>query len=143
MRIRRQRDARFVVETSAGALLAREVFVGTNGYTDGAAPALRRRILSIGSYIIATDPLPEDLARELSSRGRVFFDSKHFLYYWRITPDNRMRVTRLVRAMPLTARILYRGMRESPAAWAPDRPRLGRAAGFTFDRLPMRAAKAA
>ena len=36
--IRRQADGRFVVETSRGAILARDVFVATNGYTDGVVP---------------------------------------------------------------------------------------------------------
>ena len=36
--IRRQGDGRFVVETERGAILAKEVLVATNGYTDGVAP---------------------------------------------------------------------------------------------------------
>ena len=63
--IRRQADGRLVVETDRGAILAKDVVVGTNGYTDGVVPALRRRIIPIGSYIIATEPLPEELARIL------------------------------------------------------------------------------
>ncbi len=46
--IRRQADGRFVVETERGAILARDVFVATNGYTDGVVPSLRRRIIPIG-----------------------------------------------------------------------------------------------
>ena len=80
----------FVVETDRGAILARDVFVATNGYTDGVAPSLRRRIIPIGSYIIATEPLPEELARELSPKGRAFFDTKNFLYYWHVSADRRM-----------------------------------------------------
>ena len=142
LRVRRQRDARFVVETSAGALLAKEVFAGTNGYTDGALPALRRRILSIGSYIIATDPLPSDLAHELSPRGRVFFDSKNFLYYWRITPDNRMvwggRASFWPMSVGQIARILYRGMVGVHPQLAGVRiaHAWGGRLGFTYDRLP-------
>ena len=53
--IRRQADGRFVVETSRGAILAGDVFVATNGYTDGVVPSLRRRIIPIGSFIIASE----------------------------------------------------------------------------------------
>src|SRR4029079_2508810 len=67
--IRRQSDGRFVVETTRGAIHTREVLVATHAYTDGEAPALRRRIIPIGSYIIATEPLPEDVAREISPTG--------------------------------------------------------------------------
>ena len=56
------------------------MFVATNGYTDGVAPTLRRRIMGIGSFIIASEPLPEALARELSPNGRALFDTKNFLY---------------------------------------------------------------
>ena len=67
--IRRQADGRFVVETDRGAILARDVVVATNGYTDGVAPTLRRRIIPIGSYIIASEPLPDDLVARLSPQG--------------------------------------------------------------------------
>ena len=65
-------------------------FVATNGYTDGVAPTLRRRIIPIGSYIIASEPLPEDLARDSRPKGRAFFDTKNFLYYWHVSADRRM-----------------------------------------------------
>ena len=74
----------------AVTLWAREVFVGTSGYTGAATPALRKKIIPIGSYIITTEVLPEALARELSPRNRMIYDSKNYLYYYRLTPDNRM-----------------------------------------------------
>ena len=77
--IRRQADGRLVVETDRGAILTKEIVVGTNGYTDGVVPNLRRRVIPIGSYIIATEPLPEELARIISPKGRAFFDTKNFL----------------------------------------------------------------
>jgi glycine/D-amino acid oxidase-like deaminating enzyme len=66
------------------------VLVGTSGYTGAATPALRKKIIPIGSFIITTQVLPEALARELSPRNRQIYDSKNYLYYYRITPDNRM-----------------------------------------------------
>ena len=56
----------------------------------GHTRALRKKVIPIGSYIIATEVLPANLARELSPRNRMIYDSKHFLYYYRLTPDNRM-----------------------------------------------------
>ncbi len=78
------------LRTSRGTLWAREVFVGTSGYTGAATPALRRRIIPIGSYIITTEVLPEDIARQLSPRNRMIYDSKNYLYYYRLTPDRRL-----------------------------------------------------
>ena len=80
----------FRIETSRGNLTAKEVVLASGAYTTEATPALRKKIIPIGSYIIATEVLPEDLARGLSPRGRMIYDSRHFLYYFRLTPDNRM-----------------------------------------------------
>jgi glycine/D-amino acid oxidase-like deaminating enzyme len=140
--IRPQADGRFVVETSAGAILARNVIAGTNGYTGGATPSLRRRVLSIGSYIIATDPLPDDVAAEVSPKGRMFFDTKHFLYYWRLTPDNRMlfggRASMWPTTVDRTSEILYRAMVEVHPQLEGTRVAYawGGRVGFTLDRLP-------
>ena len=91
--VKQQRSAGarcFRVETSRGALEAKEVLLASGAYTTSATPALRKKVIPIGSYIIATEPLPADLARELSPRNRMIYDSKHFLFYYRLTPDNRM-----------------------------------------------------
>lgn len=140
--LRRQADGRFVVETDRGAILARDVVVATNGYTDGVAPRLRRRVIPIGSYIIASEPLPEALAHELSPKGRAFFDTKYFLYYWHVSADRRMifggRASFLPTSIERTARILHRGLLEVHPQLADRRIEYawGGNVGFTFDRMP-------
>ena len=86
----RQGELGWKVMTSRGPLWAHEVFVGTSGYTGQATPALQKKLIPIGSFIITTEVLPEALARELSPRNRMIYDSKNFLYYYRLTPDRRM-----------------------------------------------------
>ncbi|HXZ31655.1 MAG TPA: FAD-binding oxidoreductase [Terriglobales bacterium] len=81
---------KFMVRTAKGNLLAREVLLASGAYTGSATAALRKKIIPIGSYIIATQVLAEDLARELSPKNRMIYDSKHFLFYYRLTPDRRM-----------------------------------------------------
>jgi glycine/D-amino acid oxidase-like deaminating enzyme len=76
--------------TSRGVVEAENVVVATSGYTGRITGALARRIVPIGSYIIATEVLPPDLAAGLSPRARMIFDSKNFLYYFRLTPDSRL-----------------------------------------------------
>jgi len=83
-------NGHYRVTTDRGSLNAHQVFVATSGYTSAATPALRKKIIPIGSFIIVTDPLPERLAREVSPCARMIFDSKNFLYYFRLTPDQRM-----------------------------------------------------
>ena len=80
----------FQLETSRGIVNAKEVLLASGAYTTSATPVLRKKVIPIGSYIIATERLSSDLARELSPRNRMIYDSKHFLYYYRLTPDNRM-----------------------------------------------------
>ena len=87
--VRRDGD-RWMVSTPAGDIRTRDVLFATNGYTDHAAPALQRRLVPIGSYIIATAPLDADRARSILPRRRVAFDSKHFLHYFRLTADRRV-----------------------------------------------------
>jgi glycine/D-amino acid oxidase-like deaminating enzyme len=86
----RQGEAGWKVQTSRGLLWAHEVFVGTSGYTGKATPSLQKKLIPIGSFIITTEILPEALARELSPRNRMIYDSKNFLYYYRLTPEGRM-----------------------------------------------------
>jgi glycine/D-amino acid oxidase-like deaminating enzyme len=80
----------FRLETTKGALNAKELLLASGAYTTSATPTLRKKVIPIGSYIIATEILPDKLAAELSPRKRMIYDSKHFLYYYRLTPDNRM-----------------------------------------------------
>jgi glycine/D-amino acid oxidase-like deaminating enzyme len=89
LRIRRVTGG-FEIVTGDAVIRAREVLAATNGYTPRALPSLRRRVIPIGSYQIATAPLPPELAQRLAPRGRVFSDTKHLLYYFRLSPDRRM-----------------------------------------------------
>jgi len=80
----------WTLDTARGDVRARDVLVATNGYTDKAAPALQRRLIPIGSYIIATEPLPAVVAARLLPKRRMVFDSRYFLHYYRLTADNRL-----------------------------------------------------
>jgi glycine/D-amino acid oxidase-like deaminating enzyme len=80
----------WILQTTGGDVRAKDVFIATNGYTGPATPALRRRLIPIGSYIIATQPLPPGMWERLIPKRRMVFDSKHFLYYFRLTGDHRL-----------------------------------------------------
>jgi glycine/D-amino acid oxidase-like deaminating enzyme len=80
----------FRLESTRGSLTAKEVLLASGAYTTDATPSLRKKVIPIGSYIIVTEILPDALAAEVSPRNRMIYDSKHFLYYYRLTPDNRM-----------------------------------------------------
>ena len=80
----------FRVRTTGGVVESADVIVCTNAYADGLLPALRRRVLPVGSFVIATEVLDPDLARSVSPRRRMLVDTKRFLFYWRLTPDGRL-----------------------------------------------------
>ncbi len=80
----------FRVHTNRGAVLADHLVAATNGYTPPALPWLRRRIIPIGSYIIATEPLENTVAAEIIPRNRMVYDTRKYLSYFRLTPDCRM-----------------------------------------------------
>jgi len=77
-------EKRFVVETERGQLSAESVLVATSGYTGNVTTNLQKKIIPIGSFIIATERLPDDLVKELIPRGRMIFDYKHYLHYFRL-----------------------------------------------------------
>jgi glycine/D-amino acid oxidase-like deaminating enzyme len=80
---------RFTVETERGRLSAKSVLVATSGYTGKVTQNLQRRIIPIGSFIIATERLSDEVAREVSPKNRMIFDYKHYLNYFRLW-DNRL-----------------------------------------------------
>jgi glycine/D-amino acid oxidase-like deaminating enzyme len=88
----RRDGTEFEVTTSAGRLRARDVVVATNGYTDGVTPWLRRRIIPIGSYVIATEPMPPDVMRKVIPYGRIVSDTRKVVYYYRLSPDGRRMI---------------------------------------------------
>jgi glycine/D-amino acid oxidase-like deaminating enzyme len=82
-----RQDGGFIVSTGRGDIAAREVVVATNGYTGAATPRLRRRIIPVYSYQIATEPLPPELMEAINPGRRMISDSQRELYYTRPSPD--------------------------------------------------------
>lgn len=82
--------AHYRIVTPQGEVRAAQVFAGTGGYTGKATPQLQRKVFPVGSYVIVTEPLPAELAQSLAPTNRMMFDSKNFLYYFRLTPDQRL-----------------------------------------------------
>jgi glycine/D-amino acid oxidase-like deaminating enzyme len=77
----------FIVTTPRGRISAREVVIATNGYTGAVTPWLRRRVIPIGSYIIATEPMPRETMRTVIPQNRIVSDSRKVVYYYRLSPD--------------------------------------------------------
>jgi len=132
----------FVVTTAKGKVKAREVIVATNGYTDGVSPWMQRRVIPIGSYMIATEPLPKELMDRLMPTNRPIVETRKVVYYYRPSPD-RSRIifggrvtggeTDPVKSGPLLARDLCKLFPEL-SAYKISHTWMGYIA-FTFDHM--------
>ena len=96
----------------------------------------------LSPWHILSRPQGLDCVGELSPKGRMFFDTKNFLYYWRLTPDRRMlfggRVSFLPTTVDRTARLLYRRLVAIHPQLAGTRVAYswGGKVGITMDRMP-------
>jgi glycine/D-amino acid oxidase-like deaminating enzyme len=78
------------VDTQAGSVTARSVILATNAYTDDLWPGLRRTVLPVQSYQVATRPLPEEVRRQVLPGGQVVSDLRRILFYFRLDPAGRL-----------------------------------------------------
>lgn len=79
----------FTVDTARGSITADDVLVATSGYTGRATPWLRRRIIPIGSYIIATEELPDEVIARLIPNKRVVTDTRKLVVFYRACPARK------------------------------------------------------
>lgn len=78
------------VHTGHGMVKAGYVVLACNAYLGGLAPTLTGRVLPAGSYIIATEPLAEQVAREILPRDMAVCDQNVVLDYYRLSADRRL-----------------------------------------------------
>ena len=78
------------VRTTTGCVSASHVLLAGNVYLNGLAPALERRIMPVGTYIVASEPLAPDLARSLIPSRAAVCDTNFVLDYFRTTVDHRV-----------------------------------------------------
>ena len=78
------------ITTERGTLEASQVLIATGSSRPGPLGWFRRRIVPIGSFIVATAPLEPALAARLMPRRRNYVTSRIIGNYFRLTPDNRL-----------------------------------------------------
>ncbi|SFR15744.1 NAD(P)/FAD-dependent oxidoreductase [Poseidonocella sedimentorum] len=77
----------FEIRTARGRIRAGKVVLATNGYSGPLSPWHRRRVIPIGSYMIATEPLAPALMDRLLPTDRVLSDTRRLVTYYRPAPD--------------------------------------------------------
>jgi glycine/D-amino acid oxidase-like deaminating enzyme len=78
------------VRTPHGSVHAKQVLLATGISAFGPLGWFRRRIVPVGAYLIATEPLPIELLDRLTPHRRNTTDTRHFVTYFRVSPDNRL-----------------------------------------------------
>jgi gamma-glutamylputrescine oxidase len=78
------------VRTATGSVRASHVLLAGNVYLNGLAPALAPRIMPVGTYIVASEPLAPGLVRSLIPSRSAVCDTNFVLDYFRSTADDRM-----------------------------------------------------
>lgn len=143
--VERSSGGGFTLTTRRGNLLAREVLIATSGYTGKLSRPLLKRVIPIGSFIIATEQLSDTLVAELIPRNRMVYDSLNFLHYWRRTADNRILFGGRAAFLPETTNTIRKSEEILLRDLVAIHPRLkdvkveyawGGTLDFTFDILP-------
>ncbi|HDS1733088.1 FAD-binding oxidoreductase [Pseudomonas sp. BP8] len=73
-----------------GKVRAKSLVLGCNAHLDELEPRLTGKVLPAGSYVVATEPLPEPLAKALIPQNMALCDQKVGLDYYRLTADRRL-----------------------------------------------------
>jgi glycine/D-amino acid oxidase-like deaminating enzyme len=138
-----RRGTGFRLHTARGLVEAERVVVATNAYTGKLTPFIRRRLVPVTAYMMATEPMDADLAATTMIRNRTGGDTKRALYAFRRSPDGRRII--------FAGRAKFRDIGEREASGILHRfmcgiwPQLGAVrvshcwkgfVAFTFDGLP-------
>jgi len=79
-----------VVHTAAGRMRAKHVALCCNAYMDQLSPRLRARIMPVGTYIVATEPLGSARIESLMRENIGVTDVNWVLDYFRRSSDHRL-----------------------------------------------------
>ena len=109
-----------IVHTPEGRVRCRHLVLCANAYVGPLAPALSRRILGVGTYIIATRPLEPGLARSLLPSDAAIADLNWILDYLRLSADQRILFGGRVSYSALQPRHLAESMRRRMVGVFPE-----------------------
>ena len=79
-----------VVQTSSGAIRADRVVLACNGYLEKLYSPIASNIMPINNFIVATEPLSEEMARQINPLNASLSDSLFVINYWKLSEDRRL-----------------------------------------------------
>lgn len=79
-----------VVKTNRGQVTATELILACNAYLDKLEPRINGRIMPINNFVLATEPLTDELAQDIIPLDTAMADSRFVINYWKLSGDNRL-----------------------------------------------------
>ena len=79
-----------VITTPEGKVTCDHVIMCANAYLDKLEPSIGSKIMPVGTFIIATEPLGDELAKSVIRDDDAVVDINFVLNYWRLSADKRM-----------------------------------------------------
>jgi glycine/D-amino acid oxidase-like deaminating enzyme len=90
------------IETGSGTVTAEKIVLATNGYTDDLWPQLKRTIVPVYSGIVATEPIPEEIARNVLPIRSSLYELGQVTVYYRLDEQNRLLIGGRCRQRPVS-----------------------------------------
>ena len=78
------------IYTEYGTVCANKVVLACNAYLEQLEPRLASKVMPINNYMIATEPLSEELARSITRSDLAIADSQFVVNYWKLSADKRL-----------------------------------------------------
>lgn len=88
--LRHEPGNRVVVRTAQGEVRCAHLILCGNAYLGGLAPQLRSKIMAVGTYIVATEPLGKARAERLIANNAAVSDLNWVIDYFRRSADHRL-----------------------------------------------------
>lgn len=84
-----RRTGAWSIDTPEGGISAPIVIIATDAYTDAISEELRRTLVPVPSFQVATAPIPVELRSTILPEGQAASDTWHLLRYFRLDADGR------------------------------------------------------
>ena len=83
-------DTKLIIKTAKGQVIAKELILACNGYIKKLEPKINGYIMPINNFMLATEPLSDELAAQLSPLDASMADSRFVINYWKLSGDKRL-----------------------------------------------------
>jgi len=83
-------DPKITIKTKGGTVRANNMILACNGYLDKLVPKMAGKIMPINNFVLATEPLGDDLAKQIIRDDYAIQDSLFVINYWKLSGDNRL-----------------------------------------------------